>query len=81
MIKFKVEGPYEIEPIREPGGKLIEKSAVEKFWSDEEKAHLAEAVGCYVFGFRSGRGMVPAYRKLSRAICALRRRPPLQPNG
>jgi hypothetical protein len=43
------------------GGKLIEKSAVEKFWCDDKKAHIADAVGCYVFGFRAGRGMVPAY--------------------
>jgi hypothetical protein len=61
MIKFNVEGPYEIEPIHAPGGKLIEKSAVEKFWMDEKKSELAECVGCYVFGFRSSRGIVPAY--------------------
>lgn len=61
MIRFNIEGPFEIEPIRAPGGKLIEKSAVEKFWSDDGKTHLAESVGCYVFGFRSGRGIVPAY--------------------
>ncbi|HEX4130583.1 MAG TPA: hypothetical protein VHZ24_11095 [Pirellulales bacterium] len=61
MIKFSVDGPYEIEPIHEVGGKLIEKSAVERFWADESKAHISEAVGCYVFGFRAGKGMVPAY--------------------
>ena len=43
------------------GGKLIEKSAVEKFWMDEKKSELAECVGCYVFGFRAGKGIVPAY--------------------
>ena len=61
MIKFKVQGPYEIEPIHVPGGKLIDKSAVEKFWSDDGKSELAECVGCYVFGFRSSKGTVPAY--------------------
>ena len=56
MLSFHVEGPFEIVPIHEPGGKLIEKTAVEKFWDDDGKAHLASAVGCYVFGFPRATG-------------------------
>jgi hypothetical protein len=61
MLSFRVEGPFEIEPIHEQGGKLIERSSVETFWNDADKAHLADAVGCYVFGFRAGTGILPVY--------------------
>jgi hypothetical protein len=61
MLSFHVEGPFEIAPVHEQGGKLIEKTAVEKFWADEDKAHLADAVGCYLFGFRTGGGLLPVY--------------------
>ena len=61
MLRFRIEGPFEIEPIHEAGGKLIQKTSVDKFWSDDGKSHLEEAVGCYVFGFRAGSGLVPVY--------------------
>lgn len=59
MIQFQVEGPLEIKPLHGSHGRLIERSAIERFWEDNPE--LAEEIGCYIFGMRSGGGLMPIY--------------------
>ena len=61
MLRFRVEGPFEIAPVHEANGRLVERTSIDKFWDDQDKADLANAVGCYVFGFRAGGGLLPVY--------------------
>jgi hypothetical protein len=59
MLHFRVDGPFEIEPYHGANGRIIEQTAIERFW-DRYGEH-ADATGCYVFGFRASHGMVPVY--------------------
>ncbi|HEY7315542.1 MAG TPA: hypothetical protein VH643_39805 [Gemmataceae bacterium] len=59
MIRFRVEGPLVVRPLQGIHGRMIEKSAIERFW--EENPDLADEVGCYIFGMRSGGGLTPIY--------------------
>lgn len=61
MIKFDVSLPF-IVPIRPEGhGKVVDTNALWDFWRDTIGEDLADARGCYVFGFRAGRGITPVY--------------------
>lgn len=59
MIRFRVEGPLVIAPLQGSHGRMIEKTAIAKFW--EQNQELADEVGCYVFGMRTGGGLTPIY--------------------
>lgn len=59
MIRFRVEGPLEVKPLQGKHGRMIEKGGIETFW--EENPDLADEVGCYIFGMRTGGGLTPIY--------------------
>ena len=59
MVVFNVRGPFPIKLRRRPGGRFIDVETIARFWS--QCADLVEETGCYVFGVRAGRGIVPAY--------------------
>jgi hypothetical protein len=56
---FRPEGPLAIRPCEGLGGKIINGDSADRFWG--EHAHLADGIGCYVFGRRAGKGIVPWY--------------------
>jgi len=58
-INFRVEGPLDVKPHQGPHGRIIQVENSKKFW--EENPDLAEAVGCYIFGLRTGGGLTPIY--------------------
>ena len=63
LVLFQVEGPFEI-PFRSPGAglsKRIDKNHGQEFWLSLTAAPFANAVGCYVFGLKAGRGYTPWY--------------------
>jgi hypothetical protein len=59
MISFRVEGPFEIKPLHLHYGRVIQKEVIEKFW--EENPECSEGLGCYIFGMRTGGGLIPIY--------------------
>jgi hypothetical protein len=59
MIHFRVEGPFEVEPLHGKHGRVIQKECIERFW--EENPELADEIGCYIFGLRTGGGLTPIY--------------------
>ena len=59
-MRFKVEGPFEIEK----NGRIprITNDSVFRFGENLKRfAGLADAVGCYVFAMRAGKGIKPWY--------------------
>ena len=69
MITFRPVGPFAVTRTRGRGGRLIDKEAAERFWT--EHPDVADAVGCYVFGVRAGKGYLPLY--VGKASVAFRR--------
>lgn len=59
MITFRVEGPFEIPVMKGAMGRVIDKDARSRFW--EQYATLGSEMGCYVFGIRAGKGILPVY--------------------
>lgn len=59
VVKFTVDGPHAIERTQRPGGSIITRENITNFWYQHED--LAEERGCYVFGVRNGRGILPGY--------------------
>src|SRR6266704_3638450 len=59
MSKFEPFGPFEM-PVH---GSLIDRRRESEFWGNVEAAQdgLSDAVGCYVFAIRAGKGMKPWY--------------------
>lgn len=59
MTTFEVSGPLKVPFTQHIGGKEISSGDVSKFW----KLHPAyeRLRGCYVFGVRAGKGIVPWY--------------------
>jgi len=55
-------GPFDI-PKTVKGRIDADKNSLAKFWNDvnAEKEDLSEAVGCYIFSVRAGRGLLPWY--------------------
>ena len=59
MTEFEVHGPYKIPCEEKSHGRLI-KTGCPRFWT-EDKAHLADERGCYVFCIRASKGYRPIY--------------------
>jgi hypothetical protein len=59
MIKFLPYGPFNV-PVLHAG---IDGSREDEFWDNLERDEtgLSEAVGCYIFAVRAGRGIRPWY--------------------
>jgi hypothetical protein len=58
MTVFAVEGPFDIDFEKRPGGRTLN---FEAFWSKDSPAtHLAGKSGCYVFAIRN-RALTPIY--------------------
>jgi hypothetical protein len=58
MTVFAVEGPFDINYEKRPGGRTLK---FEDFWSkDSPAAHLSDKCGCYVFAIRN-RALTPIY--------------------
>lgn len=53
-MKFDVQGPYPFE-----GDDISDAAQQRRFW--EQTSNWANAIGCYVFGMRTGGGMKPWY--------------------
>ncbi len=58
-VKFEIAGPHEIPRTRKPGGWAIERDDIRAFWQSCFK--LQDRAGCYIFGMRAGRGIMPYY--------------------
>lgn len=58
---FRVEGPFKIplHPAKNKAAKLIAEN-LDKFWAQDGNL-FANRIGCYVFGIRVGRNIVPWY--------------------
>jgi len=56
---FKVQGPFKVFFSREPGGRTITDRDIQVFW--EKNPELEDCCGCYVFGIRVGKGLIPTY--------------------
>ncbi len=67
-VKFDIEGEFEIPRTRRPGAWTIERENILAFWENCE--HLANRVGCYIFGIRAGRGIIPCY--VGKSACGFR---------
>ena len=57
-IQFFIKGPFGISRTKLPGATRIQKDDIAAFW---EECDLAAERGCYVFGVRAGRGILPGY--------------------
>jgi len=62
-MKFYPYGPL---TIRKANNGLVahDKDSINAFWSrinEEEDEGLSEAVGCYIFSIRAGKGILPWY--------------------
>jgi hypothetical protein len=47
--------------VRKGHGRMIQGEGLRAFWEEEVGDQLAFKCGCYVFGIRAGRGIVPLY--------------------
>ncbi len=56
---FRVVGPRELQTYKGIAGRTITDEEVSAFWARNHD--LAERRGCYVFGMKAPRGMMPAY--------------------
>lgn len=59
MIKFSPRGPLAVPVYQGTNGRIIRAAEAAQFWSSQ--AALATERGVYVFGIRSGGGVVPTY--------------------
>jgi hypothetical protein len=59
MASFAVVGPLDLNVTSERYGRHVSPDNITQFWNSYE-AH-ADAIGCYVFGFRASRGYKPFY--------------------
>ena len=59
MFKFKPYGPFEVPS--DDG--LVPTDRLRAFWEGIEERHpgLQDAIGCYIFGMRAGKGSLPCY--------------------
>ena len=58
-LLLKIDGPHIVPRTPLPGGLVITKNDIARFW--DELGDLADECGCYVFGIRAGRGIMPGY--------------------
>lgn len=58
MATFTVLGPFIVPTKSGKGGKSINTTALNTFWTE---ADCGAKAGCYIFGIRFGRGTVPYY--------------------
>lgn len=57
--QFSCHGPFLVPTTKKKVGKEISKKNVEEFWTENNA--YKNAVGCYIFGMRAGRGITPVY--------------------
>ena len=62
-VDFDIAGPFDIEREKFKNGRLITKGSIDELWDELDDWHdgLAGAVGCYVFGIRAAKGIIPYY--------------------
>jgi hypothetical protein len=58
MADFKIQGPFEVPFLQNPGGRCIDEKRLTQFW---ENNGCQDQVGCYVFGISHSRGTLPYY--------------------
>lgn len=58
-VRFDVEGPHVIPRTQRRGGSIITRDDIAEFWF--KHPGIANECGCYVFGVRNGRGILPGY--------------------
>lgn len=58
MQLFIPVGPFVIPSEKRAAAKVIKRTALADFW---EMCGIAERRGCYIFGMRTGRGVLPFY--------------------
>ena len=61
-MKYYPYGPFDI-PKSSKGRIAADKVSMFQFWDEVNKKHenLVEAIGCYIFSIRAGRGLLPWY--------------------
>ena len=61
-MNFFPFGPFDV-PRSEKGLIQADNTSLKQFWADvdEVDAGISQAVGCYIFSIRAGRGMLPWY--------------------
>lgn len=64
MVMFEPYGPHVIPVASLPSARRLKEDLAE-FWQKIEE-EVAEAVGCYVFGVKSGRDLLPFYVGMTR---------------
>ncbi len=61
MDTYTVTGPYVIPSIKKNSGARFISKPNKSFWIDLNADELKKKHGCYVFGIRSAKGIVPYY--------------------
>ena len=63
MIDYEVFGPYELPQNAKRNRICNDKHSLDAFWEivNTDKEDLSEAIGCYVFALRAGKGAKPWY--------------------
>jgi len=61
MSEYGIIGPLRI-PIKKGGrGNIIDSQNLQNFWRDPKADNIKAKRGCYVFGIRAAKGIVPYY--------------------
>lgn len=59
MANFIVSGPFIVPTTKLKNGRMIAKENINEFWLENKE--FENAIGCYVFAFRAGKGIKPIY--------------------
>ena len=59
MAKYFISGPHELPINQDHKVPEVDKAHLSNFWGEIGRA--SEGIGCYVFGFRAGKGYRPVY--------------------
>jgi hypothetical protein len=61
MAEFYVKGPFVVPWVQRGKARIIDTDNLKDFWDTHVGTELQWARGCYVFGMRAGKGIVPVY--------------------
>jgi hypothetical protein len=62
-MDFDVFGPFPVDREKLKYGRMITKASMDHLWDDleDESTGLSKACGCYVFGIKAAKGILPYY--------------------
>src|SRR3989344_5908985 len=61
MSKYKVIGPIKISYQKGKRGLYISENSITEFWKESKVEKIKKDKGCYVFGIRAAKGIIPYY--------------------